>query len=317
MALSSGKSKLYLAAILLVVVAGGAFGGYKFWDYKENNPKFCVACHLMTPAYKAWSRSVHTGISCHKCHHLSLMDQNKLLVSFIFKNPTSVPPRHGETIVPWKLCVNCHYSTDEHYPNAPKINNSPMHQQHFFARQIQCTKCHGYIVHHFRPQPRFCVRCHPGREVHGTGMKGLACLNCHTDRTLDLKPDRLKCLYCHGSDQTRQQLLKNPTIDVTHYQPSSALVRMATKIKWSPDSPMQFYCYQCHKPHGSLLPDRAVCMQCHPDILRTGKHQMHIQMMNMKCTDCHTPHTRRVTPAIARKKCTKCHEYRDPLKFIS
>ncbi|MBT9171465.1 MAG: hypothetical protein DDT18_01841 [Actinobacteria bacterium] len=32
--------------------------------------------------------------------------------------------------------------------------------------------------------------------------------------------------------------------------------------------------------------------------------------------DCHKPHGWRVTEAQARKDCVKCHEYKDPKKFI-
>jgi hypothetical protein len=44
---------------------------------------------------------------------------------------------------------------------------------------------------------------------------------------------------------------------------------------------------------------------------------MHIEGMNMKCKDCHKPHAWRVSPEQAKKDCVKCHEYRDPKKFLS
>ncbi|MDA8168440.1 MAG: cytochrome c3 family protein [Nitrospiraceae bacterium] len=317
MASISGKMKTTLVIAVIAFIAIGGFGAWKFWDFKENNPKFCIACHLMTPAYNAWATSEHAGINCHNCHHLSLMDQNKLLISFVFKNPKTVPPRHGEVIVPWKLCVNCHYDTNKEYPNAPKINNSPFHSRHFFASKIECTKCHGYIIHRFTPEPRFCVRCHQGKEVHGTGMEGLACLNCHTDRTLNLKPDRLKCLYCHGGDNVRKQLKEEDVLDVTHYQPDPGLVKKAVKIKVAEDSPMQFYCYECHKPHQkNIMPTSADCLRCHKNVPNTGKHPIHVGMMKMQCTQCHEPHLWRVTPQVAKKKCVTCHEYRAPSKFL-
>jgi hypothetical protein len=36
----------------------------------------------------------------------------------------------------------------------------------------------------------------------------------------------------------------------------------------------------------------------------------------MKCKDCHKPHTWDIRGERAKKECTKCHEYRDPNRFI-
>lgn len=315
--LGAAKYKLIILIAIVVFVSSAGFISYKFWDFKENNPKFCVTCHLMTPAYTAWASSVHAGISCHKCHHLSLMDQNKLLISFIFKNPSSVPPRHGKTIVPWKFCADCHWEKSSEYPNAPKITGSQMHAIHAFKEGIECTACHGYIVHRFTPEPRFCVKCHQGKEVHGVGMEGLACLNCHTDRTSNLLPDRSKCLYCHGSEQVRKDLIAEGSIDGLHYQPLPATVKKAIKIKAPEDAPMQFYCYNCHRPHAqNIMPSKDHCLKCHPEILHTGKHPIHVGMMKLSCTECHRPHIWRVTKEIARTECVKCHAYKDPKEFL-
>jgi len=315
--ISPRKARIILVVLAFVVLGGGGFLGWKLWDYKENNPKFCVTCHLMTPAYAAWEESEHAAVNCHECHHLSLIDQNRLLISFIFKRPESVPTRHGKTIVPWNFCNECHWEKNEKFPKAPKITGSTIHSRHFFEQQIECTQCHGYQVHKFTPEPRFCVKCHKGKEVHGAGMEELACLNCHTDRTIDLRPDRAKCLYCHGTEKVRKELVEAGTVDVRHYQPELALIKQATKIKTAEGAPMQFYCYECHKPHEqNILPGRNHCLKCHKNIPKMGKHPVHLEMMNMECKDCHKPHIWRVTTEIARRECIKCHGYRDPMTFF-
>ncbi len=310
------KGKILVALLLLVIIIGGGVVAFKFYDFTQNNPKFCISCHLMKPAYEKWQKSEHAGINCHECHHLSIPEQNKLLINFVLHRPKTVPPRHGKVIVPWKYCVKCHWETNEKYPNAKKINNSPMHAKHYFMEQIECSKCHGYIVHEFTPEPRFCVRCHKGKEVHGEGMQGLACLNCHTDRTVDLRPGRKKCLFCHGDTSVRMELLADKTLDVTHYQPSEEVIKKAIKINVPKDAPMQFYCYRCHKPHEKVRPDYGTCLSCHPQIPNVGKHKLHVQSMGLQCTDCHKPHAWRVSRKQAKTTCTQCHEYRDPLKFI-
>ncbi|GAB4388339.1 MAG: hypothetical protein Kow0025_07010 [Thermodesulfovibrionales bacterium] len=310
------KAKLIIAVLSLVIIVGGGVIAFKFYDFTQNNPKFCVSCHLMQPAYDQWAKSVHNQVNCHDCHHLSIVEQNKLLVTFVLQRPEKVPPRHGEVIVPWKYCVRCHWEKDEKFAGAPPINQSRMHAKHYFMEQIECSKCHGYIVHEFEPEERFCVRCHQGKEVHGTGMEGLACLNCHTDRTADLRPGRDKCLFCHGGKAVRDKLMAEGTLDVTHYKPSEKTIESATKIKVPEGAPMQFNCYECHKPHTKVRPDWGDCLNCHRNITEVGKHDIHIKVVGMECKQCHKPHSWTVTDESARKDCVLCHEYRKPERFL-
>jgi nitrate reductase cytochrome c-type subunit len=147
-------------------------------------------------------------------------------------------------------------------------------------------------------------------------MGGLACLNCHTDRTRDLRPGRNKCLYCHGTEAVRKEMISAGSMDVRHYAPSEETVKKAIKVKIPDKAPMQFYCYECHHPHQKDRPDWGNCLGCHQSIPNVGKHSLHIQVVGMKCKDCHKPHGWRVTEEIAKKECVKCHEYREPKKFI-
>jgi len=310
------KGKIIIAVLLLVIFTGGGVLAFKFYDFTQNNPKFCVSCHLMQPAFNAWAASAHKGLNCHDCHHLTIPEQNKLLVSFVLHRPTSVPNRHGKVIVTWRVCITCHWEKNEKFKDAKLINESRMHAKHVFMEQIECVKCHGYITHKFTPEERFCTKCHEGKIVHGTGMEGLACLNCHTDRTQDLRPGRNKCLYCHGSEEVRKELIAGGTLDVTHYAPDQKTINRAIKINVPKDAPMQFYCYECHKPHKSARPDWGNCFSCHQNILNVGKHNTHVQVMGMKCKQCHKPHAWRVTPEQAKKDCVSCHEYRDPKRFL-
>jgi cytochrome c nitrite reductase small subunit len=314
----SPKGKIIAALSLLFVFIGIGFMGYKVNEYGETNPNACLMCHVHDNAQVAWAASAHKNINCHECHHASKSQQLTQMFRFAFMGQRSVPPRHGEIIVTWKLCIKCHWETDSRYPNAPRVNHSPYHGKHVFLEQIECSKCHGYKTHEFRPEPRFCVNCHKDREVHGEGMDSLPCLNCHTDRTKDLKPGRNKCLFCHGTDAARKALEGGSTIDTKYFTPSQATIKKATKINVPADAPMQFYCYECHKPHAKIRPDWGDCLtRCHSNQMKVGKHMMHVQGMNMKCLDCHRPHSWRVTEQQAKTTCVKCHEYRSPDKFIT
>jgi hypothetical protein len=190
--------------------------------------------------------------------------------------------------------------------------------------QIECTECHGELkqnregLHRFLPTERFCVKCHAEKQVHGEAMGGLACVNCHTERTADFKPGRKKCLFCHSADEKiRKELIEGGTIDVRYFTPNPAVIKKATKISFTEKSPMQFYCYECHKPHtpGKVRPKSEDCLKCHESIRKVGKHKVHLNM-DMQCKECHRPHTWKVTEATAKTDCVKCHEYRSPGAFL-
>ncbi len=314
------KAKLVITALILVIVCGGGFVAYKFYDFTQNNPKFCVGCHLMQPAYDAWATSEHKSLNCHDCHHLTIPEQNQLLISFVLHRPASVPERHkGQIIVSQKYCNSCHTQG-----KATRINKSLFHAKHVYMEQIECTECHGDVkpdksgLHRFLPTEKFCNKCHKDRQVHGIGMGGLACINCHTDRTKDLKPGRKKCLYCHSNDENvRKELIADGTMDVRFFAPNSAVMKKAIKIQLNNDSPMQFYCYECHKPHtpGKVKPKTEDCLKCHANVPKIGKHKIHLNM-DMQCKQCHKPHLWKVTEASAKKDCVSCHEYRSPKAFL-
>lgn len=314
------KAKILIITLLVVIIAGGGSVAYLFYDFTQNNPKFCVGCHLMQPAYDSWAASEHNELNCHDCHHLTIPEQNMLLVNFVLHRPNDVPERHGKVIVSSKICNECHTAEGD----APRINQSAFHAKHVYMEQIECTACHGDVkadksgLHHFLPTEKFCIKCHTGKEVHGEGMGGLACINCHTDRTYDTKPGRKKCLYCHSADPNIRRVLdEDATMDVRHLKPDPSIIKRATKITYSDSAPMQFYCYECHKPHtpGKVRPKTADCLSCHGTIRNIGKHKVHLNM-DMQCKDCHKPHLWKVTESSARKDCVTCHEYRSPRAFL-
>jgi hypothetical protein len=314
------KAKLVIIALILIIVFGGGFVAYKFYDFTQNNPKFCVGCHLMQPAYDSWSKSEHKMLNCHDCHHLTIPEQNQLLISFVLHRPNKVPERHkGQVIVSSKYCNACHTAG-----KAQRINKSLFHAKHVYMEQIECTECHGEVkidksgLHSFLPTEKFCTKCHKDKQVHGEGMGGLACINCHTDRTKDLKPGRKKCLYCHGMNENiRKELIADSTMDVRFFIPGQATINKAKKFAFDDKSPMQFYCYECHKPHtpGKVKPKTEDCLKCHANVPKLGKHKLHLNM-DMQCKQCHKPHVWKVTESSAKKDCVACHEYRSPQAFL-
>ena len=107
------KGKIIIAVLLLVIFGVVGYSSFRFYDFTQNNPNFCVSCHVMKEAFETWEASVHQEINCHECHHLAVEEMNQLLISFVFHRPEEVPDRHGKVIVPWKQCIKCHWETEE------------------------------------------------------------------------------------------------------------------------------------------------------------------------------------------------------------
>jgi hypothetical protein len=316
----SPKAKALFAVGVVVFLAVSLWGGYALYDYKENNPNMCIGCHLMQSAYDKWHVSEHAGMNCHACHQLTYPEQVMLMVNLVLHNPKEVPARHGKVIVPSRLCSNCHIEKDEHfgYPDAKKITNSAFHARHYFMAQVECTKCHGYKLHEFTPDPKFCVNCHKDKnEVHG--MPSLACLSCHNDRSDNLKPNRDACLICHGSEEQRAAIKKACPQDKKGCSPSDQDVAAAVKLgmTFPENGAMRFECQKCHNPHKNIKPTvEENCMPCHANVKKLGKHAMHLES-GLKCFDCHRPHYWRVTKADTKqKKCSGCHGAVDPANFL-
>jgi hypothetical protein len=306
---------IILTIILIALVVSG-FASLRLFDFTQKNPKFCASCHLMKDAFQVWEKSEHRNVNCHDCHHLSVIEANMLFIHVILHSPTSVTPRHGKVIVGWDFCMKCHWNRDERFPKAPNINASNLHARHVFVQQIQCSNCHGYVLHEFLPEERLCVKCHEDRTVHGAGMEKLACLNCHSDTTKGLEPERKKCLYCHGPEEVRRELIKQGSLDVRYTFISEDTINKSTKIDITKDAPMQFPCSDCHNPHGNVKPESGDCLKCHKEIPSSGRHQIHVQVSGMKCLECHKPHYWGLKPADAKAECSKCHQYRDPKGFV-
>jgi predicted CXXCH cytochrome family protein len=136
------------------------------------------------------------------------------------------------------------------------------------------------------------------KRVHGVGMKGMACLGCHTfgSQEADLGPTREKCLSCHS----RIELSKGVT----------------SMEFWPMEGPMAFRCMKCHRPHSKVKPTSADCLKCHNSIVNLGKHGIHLEATDGDCTVCHKPHQWRVTRKISKELCRTCHEYRPLNKFF-
>ncbi len=325
--LKTGYARLIITLLIPVVLLSGGTVAYHVHDFTENDPAFCVTCHIMQQAYNAWAESVHHQVNCHECHYATPAEQNRMLLMALINKPKAVGERHGKVVVPWKMCFKCHWDKQKGYENAENIAKSELHAKHVFIEKIECSKCHGYLkdtknktgLHQFLPDGRFCLKCHQGKKIHGLGMANLACLACHTDKTEDIRPNRAKCLTCHGNAEIRARIaLLPPTVDTKHFTPDPKMVKKASSlgVVFPEDAPMMFRCSTCHKPHGKVKPEMSDCLKCHRNIGKVGRHSFHLNDLGIKCTMCHKPHLWKVTKTAAREICSQCHPYKDPDLFL-
>lgn len=257
----SQKEKTVLVSIMLVISVIGIILAVRYYTYIQKNPEFCSSCHLMEEAYSAWKKSGHRFIVCQDCHRLGIIEQNRLLVKFVFTTDRKTPEPHGN-VTPWESCTHCHW--EEATQGGLNVTKSTGHARHVTVERLKCMDCHTRSVHAFRPDRNACLRCHKDWKIHGVGMEETSCMTCHPFSSKSAGgfiPDRQRCLTCH---------------------------RESSKTAFPDKVPMaRMNCYECHKPHHRIKPNDEDCLRCHTrevlaskPVHRQGKH----------CTVCHVPH---------------------------
>lgn len=273
------------ALVLIVIVAIlGVLLGYKYYRYIQDAPEFCMSCHIMKEAFTEWYEGKHRSIICQKCHQLSILEQNQLLVAYIARgNSKQFSQTHGRE-KPWDACKECHMN--EATQGFLTLNKSYGHAKHVFIQRINCKTCHKSSLHNFQPNENACKECHKDKGVHGLGMEAFSCLRCHSysEKTPSMVP-KDKCVKCHAN--------------IPRTSPMSGLL-----------------CHQCHKPHGEIIPKSSTCVsECHQNETAVGQHELHMKK-GLNCLDCHKPHTWIVGQDRAKILCNRCHLYKEPKRFI-
>ncbi|MBI5632515.1 MAG: NapC/NirT family cytochrome c [Nitrospirae bacterium] len=272
-----------LAAFLIISILAIVLA-YRYYEYRQEDPNFCVSCHLMKEAYKEWQKGKHRDIVCQQCHHVSMLEQNRLLVAFVMKqNEQAFSQSHGRE-KPWRECKKCHM--DNVAQGSLSLQKSYGHAKHVFMQGIECKVCHKGNLHNFTPNESACSGCHKDKGVHGIGMEAFSCLKCHSysEKTASMIP-KDRCIKCH------------PSVSVKG--PMSGIL-----------------CHQCHKPHGTIMPALALCTtECHSNEATVGQHGLHMKK-GLNCLDCHKAHTWVVGENRAQTLCSRCHPYKNPRLFI-
>jgi nitrate/TMAO reductase-like tetraheme cytochrome c subunit len=258
---------LLLLAAIVVIAVPSMF----LYDYTQNNPQFCLTCHLMNTAYDAWSASAMHNVTCHDCHETNMIESLGHVTDVLFHNPTNVTKM---TVIDNSLCESCHDTND---PQWLQIADTAGHKVHIFGNitGINCTDCHGLNLHVFEPPENACLQCHDVNLTNANTLMGTHCISCHdfiaVNDTSGLIPGRDDCITCHP-----QEALMGPSIPDGGHNDTA--------------------CTDCHNPHlDTIFPD---CSSCHQP---TGTiHDVH---SGNDCTTCHTPHS----DETLSDNCLSCH----------
>jgi len=217
--------KIAFAGLSVLILTGAATFSVASWKYTQHDNDFCIACHVMTPAWTRFQHSEHRKLLCHDCHQQSIFASMRQLYLWVAERPSDIPP-HAK--VPTATCATCHNQTN---PDSvwKRILATAGHSVHLRndnpkLRGVQCVTCHGAEVHHFVPVDKTCGQsnCHQNITIKLGKMAGqtsLHCTGCHNftepvgeefaiapdSARLHLVPTGAKCLECH---QMRQRLAK-------------------------------------------------------------------------------------------------------------
>jgi len=278
------ENRKAIVTLLFLISIIGSILAFRYYRHTQEDPEFCMSCHLMQDAFKTWQAGKHRDFQCQICHTMTLIEQNKMMVSFVMRGTKTIKQKHGR-ISPWDACKNCH--TADVSKGSKSLSSSYGHARHVFMQNISCGTCHFGNLHKFTPNQPACPECHTDRMIHGMGMEGLTCLNCHnfSEKTPKMITNE-RCLRCHKSLGEKNVM---------------------SGLK----------CFDCHHPHGKIKPSSQDCLKdCHGNETKVGQHNLHMTKAGLQCLDCHKAHTWTVGKEQAKTRCAKCHKLKDPATFI-
>jgi predicted CXXCH cytochrome family protein len=191
-----------------------------------------------------------------------------------------------------------------------------------------CAVCHeatGAAAHDFRPaRPKesLCSFCHPpptaAAFVH-EAFRDADCLGCHdphggaTHHMLVTDDAGELCGSCHAPHDAAAATEAAAPGTVA---PGAAALEVSFPFAHPPFAERK--CLDCHRAHQSehehllLLPERELCLGCHPRVSENLVHAGYLhEPITTECRSCHVAHgaaDRRLLRAAPRELCLSCHE---------
>ncbi len=287
------KKILKYAAIIFAFVIVAAVGTAEF----TSRPNFCNSCHYMEPFYGSWKSSVHSKITCTKCHFPPGLEgtvRGKLegLVQVVNYVSGSFARRRPWAEISDASCLQsgCH---------ATKLLNKDVlfkgvhfnHTVHLTKmtreKKLRCTSCHSQIIQ--------------GEHI---VVSENTCFLCHLNEAPKIAPKEYKklsnCSQCHQWNKFSKEEMKKFRFD------HSDVVKK------------DIACKHCHS--NVIVGDGAVprenCYSCHFDNERIDQykntpkiHKTHILENKVECERCHLTIQHKISKINPNSKlaCSSCH----------
>jgi len=267
--------------LLTIITILGFATGYKYYNYTQEEPQYCATCHIMDDAFIEWGKGKHSLVVCQRCHQLSMLEQNQLLVAYVVKGTQQgFSQTHGR-IRAWDGCRGCH---EDVITQGEGSLLKTGHAHHVILRKLDCRVCHKNKLHNFQPPQMLCLSCHKDKTIHG--LEGNSATYKDT------------CLSCHSFLNKKAPGIKRDRCDICHK-------------KIPQEGPMAgVKCHQCHQPHRSNKVTIDSCLRfCHNEINKGQAHRVHYDR-SIYCFSCHTPHSWKINIKIDYRRCKPCHERR-------
>ncbi|NLG65593.1 MAG: hypothetical protein GX537_08315 [Actinobacteria bacterium] len=223
--------------------------------WATDTPAYCSSCKATEAAGQSWERSLHSTVSCTKCHVppgvVNAAEWRARELFNVWADKLNVPQVADRGQRPDSAnCLECH--SVDNIPADNGVVRMP-HQAHVDLRNLTCADCHNQVAH-------------PDADNRGDEVAMAVCSMCHEQAT-----STDQCEYCHlekqQSDVHPQDYLE------THGQQALA----------DPDS-----CLRCHHSKASF------CDACHanptPDHFSGDWRYTHNKTAEKDpegCTGCH------------------------------
>lgn len=125
------SAKPLVIVLIIFGVTMGMINGYKYFQFAQSDPRYCQLCHLMKGSYTSWQVSLHKEVTCQKCHAMTLIAQNSILLSYVIAGHNQETSRKHGRIAPWNGCRSCH-------PDEAEQSVISMKQSSGDARSVIC-----------------------------------------------------------------------------------------------------------------------------------------------------------------------------------
>lgn len=329
--------------IILIILGISAIYSYIVLENKRfsQNPRNCITCHEMKPAFYTWQKTTHNQLNCTVCHQVSI-------TKFRYKHKNGYPqPVKLKEDISSQVCLQCHDKNKSITPPKDLIIPHQLHMQ----KGLDCIDCHNNIAHANSVDKLLAAQLVTPKEFgpaeadlllnNNNGVPMSKCLDCHNGK---MAPK--DCRACHRAERLPSFHQKS---DWGYNHGTTAFINLnscnkchgedlalTTRVKIDNNSTecvinfarYNLFCQNCHKErpltHINLFAidhakkaaaSREGCFVCHNTKTAVNYGNIGQPATNIYCSKCHfTKHPqdwinshKTKTILNEKAKCLICH----------